>query len=99
MLTKEQVINFNALKEMRKAIAKEHEQEAAHAYEYILDEAINVIDQLDVAISDAHSQYKRYEKQIDIMKVDAMKSAQLYVEMEENMRIFRKVTEHFVDNA
>ena len=99
MLSREQIINFNALKDMRKSIAKEHEHEAAHAYEYVLDEAINVIDQLDVAISDAHSQYRRYEKQIESMKVDAMKTAQLYAEMEENMRIFRKVTEHFVDNA
>jgi hypothetical protein len=99
MLSREQIINFNALKDMRKSIAKEHEHEAAHAYEYVLDEAITLINDLDSALNDAHSQYKRYEKQIDIMKADAMKTAQLYAEMEENMRIFRKVTEHFVDNA
>lgn len=98
MLTKAQTANFNALKDMRKAIAKEHELEAAHAYEYILDEAITLIGELDSAIIDAHTQYRRYEKQIETMKVDAMKTAQLYVEMEENMRVFRKVTEHFVDN-
>lgn len=97
-MLQEHQINLKALVEVRKQIAKEHENEASHAYELVIDAVVDTINDLQKCIDDAHIQYQRYERIINDLEHQIRVKNVEYDEIAQDKVIFRKMAEYLIDN-